>query len=140
MSPAAFKHSLNRKTPPAGLSAALQALWWAASDWDKAHRIVMNGHDQDCAWVQLTCIVLRTISIMPAIGIVRRAANQPPRRSRRNGTRSLLRCCRAARASEGRSLGDGEARGAHDFAPTHHFVVDEGLQHIRRRTRLRRQA
>ena len=52
MSPAAFKHSLNRKTPPAGLSAALQALWWAASDdWGKAHRIVMNGHDQDCAWV-----------------------------------------------------------------------------------------
>ena len=51
MSPAAFKHSLNRKMPPAGLSAALQALWWAASDWDKAHRIVMNGHDQDCAWV-----------------------------------------------------------------------------------------
>lgn len=52
MSPAAFKHSLNRKTPPAGLSAALQALWWAASDdWGKAHRIVMNGQDQDCAWV-----------------------------------------------------------------------------------------
>jgi hypothetical protein len=52
MTPAAFKQSLNRKTPPAGVSAALQALWWAASgDWDKAHRIVMNGHGEDCAWV-----------------------------------------------------------------------------------------
>ncbi|HEX9238440.1 MAG TPA: hypothetical protein VF866_06725 [Xanthobacteraceae bacterium] len=52
MTPAAFKQSLNRKTPPAGVSTALQALWWAAGgDWDKAHRIVMGGHDQECAWV-----------------------------------------------------------------------------------------
>jgi hypothetical protein len=52
MTPAAFKQSLKRKMPPAGTSAALQGLWWAASgDWDKAHRIVMNGHDRDCAWV-----------------------------------------------------------------------------------------
>lgn len=52
MTPAAFKQSLRTKAPPAGASAALQGLWWAAKeDWDKAHRIVMNGHDQDCAWV-----------------------------------------------------------------------------------------
>jgi hypothetical protein len=52
MTPAAFRHLLKDKTPPAELSAALQALWWAAGgNWDKAHRIVMNGHDQDCAWV-----------------------------------------------------------------------------------------
>jgi hypothetical protein len=52
MTPTAFRQSLNRKTPPAGVSAALQALWWAASGhWDKAHRIVMNGHGEDCAWV-----------------------------------------------------------------------------------------
>jgi len=52
MTPAAFKQSLKGKAPPAGASAALQALWWAASeDWDKAHRIVMNEHDPDCAWV-----------------------------------------------------------------------------------------
>src|SRR5260370_5562963 len=52
MTPSAFKQSLNRKTPPAGVSTALQALWWAAGgDWDKAHRIVMSGHDQECAWV-----------------------------------------------------------------------------------------
>ena len=52
MTPAAFKQSLKAKAPPAGISKALQALWWAASgDWDKAHRIVMNRHGQDCAWV-----------------------------------------------------------------------------------------
>jgi hypothetical protein len=52
MTPAAFRQSLKGKTPPAGASAALQGLWWAANEnWDKAHRIVMNGHDQDCAWV-----------------------------------------------------------------------------------------
>jgi hypothetical protein len=52
MTPAAFRQSLKAKAPPAGVSAALQALWWAANEnWDKAHRIVMNGHDQDCAWV-----------------------------------------------------------------------------------------
>jgi hypothetical protein len=52
MTPTAFKQSLKAKAPPAGVAAALQALWWAANNnWDKAHRIVMNGHDQDCAWV-----------------------------------------------------------------------------------------
>jgi hypothetical protein len=35
---AAFKTSLNRASPPAELSSALQGLWWdAKGDWDKAH-------------------------------------------------------------------------------------------------------
>jgi hypothetical protein len=52
MTPAAFRQSLRAKAPRAGASAALQGLWWAAKDdWNKAHRIVMNEHDQDCAWV-----------------------------------------------------------------------------------------
>jgi hypothetical protein len=52
MTPAAFRQSLKAKAPPAGASAALQAMWWAANDsWEKAHRIVMSGDDQDCAWV-----------------------------------------------------------------------------------------
>jgi hypothetical protein len=51
MTPAAFKQSLKAKAPPAGVAAALQAWWAANNNWDKAHRIVMNGHDQDCAWV-----------------------------------------------------------------------------------------
>ena len=52
MTPATFRQSLKAKAPPAGASAALQAMWWAANDnWQKAHRIVMSGDDQDCAWV-----------------------------------------------------------------------------------------
>ncbi len=38
--------------PPAGLSPALAALWWAGKgDWDKVHQIVMDGNGADCAWV-----------------------------------------------------------------------------------------
>jgi hypothetical protein len=52
MTPAAFRQSLKAKAPPAGASAALQAMWWAANDnWEKAHRIIMSGDDQDYAWV-----------------------------------------------------------------------------------------
>src|ERR1700691_5067211 len=52
MSPSAFKRSLSSKNPPAGLSPALAALWWAGrDDWDKAHKIVMSEDDADCAWV-----------------------------------------------------------------------------------------
>jgi hypothetical protein len=52
MTPVNFKSSLAEKTPPAGISAALRALWWAANnDWDKAHQIVMNEDSRECAWV-----------------------------------------------------------------------------------------
>jgi hypothetical protein len=48
----AFKASVAHAKPPAGLSAALAALWWAAKpDWEAAHRIVMEQEDKDCAWV-----------------------------------------------------------------------------------------
>lgn len=34
----AFRDSIAKSQPPAGLNAALQALWWdAKGDWDKAH-------------------------------------------------------------------------------------------------------
>jgi hypothetical protein len=47
-----FKRTLSSKKPPAGLSRALTALWWAGKDaWDKAHDIVMSGEGADCAWV-----------------------------------------------------------------------------------------
>jgi len=47
-----FKSSLAKKAPPAGLSPALRALWWARNDnWDKAHQIVMDEPGRDCAWV-----------------------------------------------------------------------------------------
>jgi hypothetical protein len=47
-----FKSSLAVPMQPAGLSPALAALWWAGKDdWDKAHRIVMDEADADCAWI-----------------------------------------------------------------------------------------
>jgi hypothetical protein len=47
-----FKQSLARAKPPAGLSPALTALWWARKDdWSKAHGIVMDEGGKDCAWV-----------------------------------------------------------------------------------------
>ena len=52
MSPSVFRRSLSSKNPPAGLSPALSALWWAGKDdWHKAHKIVMNDEGADCAWV-----------------------------------------------------------------------------------------
>jgi hypothetical protein len=47
-----FKRSLARTKPPGDLAPVLAALWWAGKDdWDKAHKIVMDGSDADCAWV-----------------------------------------------------------------------------------------
>jgi hypothetical protein len=47
-----FTASLKKAKPPAGLAAALAALWWAGKDkWEEAHGIVMNEGGKDCAWV-----------------------------------------------------------------------------------------
>ena len=52
MTPTAFKHSLAKARPPAGLSSALTALWWAGKDnWTKAHEIAMAGEGPNSAWV-----------------------------------------------------------------------------------------
>jgi hypothetical protein len=52
MTPAEFKHSLVKPKPPDGISPALVGLWWAGKDdWEKAHKLVMNEEDADCAWV-----------------------------------------------------------------------------------------
>ena len=52
MTPSEFERSLSSRKPPAALSPALTALWWAGKDaWDKAHDIVMSGEGADCAWV-----------------------------------------------------------------------------------------
>jgi hypothetical protein len=52
MTPAAFKRSLGQKTPPAGLSPALAALWWLGKDdWEKAHELIAHEAGVDCAWV-----------------------------------------------------------------------------------------
>lgn len=52
MTPAAFKRSLAQAKPPAAISPALAALWWAGKDdWDRAHKLVMSGQGEECAWV-----------------------------------------------------------------------------------------
>ena len=52
MTLAEFKNTLTKPKPPTALAPALAGLWWAAKDaWDKAHAIVMDEADKDCAWV-----------------------------------------------------------------------------------------
>ena len=47
-----FKASLSRDTPPAGIGAALEALWRAAKgEWDSAHQLAQAQHDRAGAWV-----------------------------------------------------------------------------------------
>jgi hypothetical protein len=42
----AFRDSTAKSQPPAGLSPALQALWWdAKGDWDKAHQCAQERDD-----------------------------------------------------------------------------------------------
>jgi hypothetical protein len=43
-----FQDSILESAPPAGLSPALQALWWdAKGDWDKAHERAQERDDGD---------------------------------------------------------------------------------------------
>ena len=52
MTLAEFQRSLAKATPPTSVSPALAGLWWAGKgDWDKAHNLVMDEEDTDCAWV-----------------------------------------------------------------------------------------
>jgi hypothetical protein len=48
----AFKTTLDRASPPDGLSKALAALWHAAKgDWNKAHDLAQAQDDESGAWV-----------------------------------------------------------------------------------------
>lgn len=47
-----FETSLDEAAPPAGVSAALAALWQAAKgDWHAAHGLAQSQDDSDGAWV-----------------------------------------------------------------------------------------
>jgi len=49
---AVFRASLDNAAPPAGLSPALQALWWdAKGDWDKAHAFAQADEGGVGDWV-----------------------------------------------------------------------------------------
>jgi hypothetical protein len=47
-----FQLSQNQPAPPAGLSPALQALWFEArGDWDKAHELAQEAAGPSGDWV-----------------------------------------------------------------------------------------
>jgi hypothetical protein len=47
-----FRRTVAETRPPAGISAPLAALGWAAKgNWDKAHGIVMDDGSREAAWV-----------------------------------------------------------------------------------------
>jgi hypothetical protein len=44
----AFRASLQQETPPSGLSAPLEALWWdAKGNWSRAHQLVDELETQE---------------------------------------------------------------------------------------------
>jgi hypothetical protein len=52
MDVADFTASLAEPRPPAGLTLALQALWWdAKGDWGEAHRCAQEQEDSAGSWV-----------------------------------------------------------------------------------------
>jgi len=49
---AEFTASTTKSAPPAGLSASLRGMWFAAKgDWHKAHGIVQDDDSAAAAWV-----------------------------------------------------------------------------------------
>lgn len=47
-----FKSSLSSNTPPAGLSAYLEALWYdAKGDWERSHHIVQDLGSATASWI-----------------------------------------------------------------------------------------
>jgi hypothetical protein len=47
-----FRKSVSQASPPAGLSAALEALWFEAKgDWDRAHRLAQEASSREGDWV-----------------------------------------------------------------------------------------
>ena len=52
MTLSAFKNSLQQAAPPAGISPALEALWWdGKGDWDRSHDIAQEIHAAEGSWV-----------------------------------------------------------------------------------------
>ena len=52
MNSAEFRESLKNAAPPAGLSPALEGLWWdGKGDWTKAHESAQRDEEPDGCWV-----------------------------------------------------------------------------------------
>jgi hypothetical protein len=89
MTPAAFNTSLAKAAPPAGLSPALTALWWAGKDeWDKAHALVMSEDGPECAWVHAYLHRVEGDLDNARYCIARRGARRQRANLRMNGQRS----------------------------------------------------
>ena len=87
-----LKASLANTKPADGLAPPLAALWWAAkSDWDAAHKIVMNEDTKDAAWVHAYLHRSRAICPMPATGTARPVSPRRTMRSTPNGSGSSAR-------------------------------------------------
>ena len=94
MTPAAFKRSLAKAVPPKELSAELQALWWVGKgDWDKAHRLAMNGHSRAAAWVHAYLHRAEGDDGNAGYGIGRPNGSLRPERSMRNGPQLCQSFC-----------------------------------------------
>ena len=100
MSPAAFNTSLAEAAPPAGLSLALTALWWAGKDeWDKAHALAMSEDGPECAWVHAYLHRVEGDLDKPATGIATRGARRQRANLRMNGRRSPPLCSKRGSVS-----------------------------------------
>ena len=89
---AEFERTLAQLKPPAGLAPALVALWWAGSDqWDKAHAVVMDEGDKECAWVYAYLHRVEGDPAMRATGIGKRNARYRLNRLPPSGPRSRKR-------------------------------------------------
>ena len=76
MTPSDFSESISAAHPPAGLTPAVEALWWAAKgDWDKAHGIVMDDEGREAAWVH--AYLHRVEGDLPNAGYWYRTAGKP---------------------------------------------------------------
>lgn len=76
VTPAVFKRSLTQREPPNDLSVALQSLWWAGKDeWERAHRLAMQGEGADVAWVH--AYLHRVEGDLPNAGYWYRQAKRP---------------------------------------------------------------
>ena len=72
----AFRTSLDGAGPPAGLSLALQALWWdAKGDWPRAHGCAQEQDDESGAWVH--AYLHRVEGDLSNAGYWYRRANRP---------------------------------------------------------------
>ena len=70
-----FKDSIANPEPPAGLSPALEALWWdAKGDWDKAHEFAQKRDDRPDTLVHAYLHRKEAMSPMRPIGIAAAAS------------------------------------------------------------------